>query len=46
MLGMLGYGKHCGKESRIEDNSFSKKEGLNHIGSNLGSFAISGRMGM
>ena len=43
MLGMLGYGKHCGKESRIEDNSFSK-EGLNHIGSDLGSFTINGRM--
>ena len=28
--------------SRIEDNSFSKKEGLNHIGLDLGSLAISG----
>ena len=33
MLDMLDYGKHARRGSRIEDNSFSKKEGLNHIGS-------------
>ncbi|XP_057520901.1 uncharacterized protein LOC130808372 [Amaranthus tricolor] len=36
--------KHARRGSRIEDNSFSKKGRLNHIGSDLGSLAISGRM--
>ena len=46
MMVLVDYGKHCGKESRIGDNSFSKKDGLNHIGSDLGSFVISRRMGV